>query len=220
MLPFHLQGNLRHYHCQTQPDKKVTDPCLLQGVSARLPHHKWPWHVVPSIWRPARPQGSSWRAGRKDRVSGTVGRITAIPAKSYGPTFCVLVTLHPNIKTQDLYIYIYTCTYKCVYIYIRTYKSNHGWFFNENTQRYLCCQSQPGFERYFNQSQSLGRTNRWQTIFLWSLYNMLLLKRLEERTLCILAGGWWYWLFITQLAASDTHPEQVLTRQPKWPHYM
>lgn len=114
-----------------------------------------------------------------------------------------------QISKHKIYIYyiIYIHVRINVYIYIRTYKSNHGWFFNENTQRYLCWQSQPGFERYFNQSQSLGRTNRWQTIFLWSLYNMLLLKRLEERTLCILAGGWWYWLFITQLAASDTHPE-------------
>lgn len=213
MLPFHLQRNLRHCHCQTQPDKKVTDPCLLQGVSARLPHHKWPWHVVPSIWRPARPQGSSWRAGRKDRVSGTVGRITAIPAKSYGPIFCVLVTLHPNIKRYDLYIYcICICTY--LYIYIHTYVH-----ISRITGTCAASLSQDSRGTSTSLSHLAGQIDDRR--FSCGHYTIcLLLKHLEERTLSILAGGWWYWPFITQLAASDTHPEQVLTRQPKWPHYM
>lgn len=164
----------------------------------------------------SRKQLASWQKGQGQWYCGTNHCNPCQILRSYFLRFGDA----PSKYWKIWFISIYICTYKCIYIYIRTYKSNHGWFFNENTRRYLCCQSQPGFERYFNQSQSLGRTNRWQTIFLWSLSNMLLLKRLEERTLCILAGGWWYWLFITELAASDTHPEQVLTRQPKWPHYM
>ena len=168
--------------------KKVADPCLLQGVSARLPHHKWPWHVVPSIWRPARPQGSSWRAGRKDRVSGTVGRITAIPAKSYGPTFCVLVTLHPNIERYDLYIYMYMYLNISIYTYVHISRITGGFLMKIPKGTCAASLSQDSRGTSTSLSHLAGQIDDRR--FSCGHYTIcLLLKHLEERTLSILAGG-------------------------------